>query len=110
MLNSLKDSMKRDELLDMIDGLYQQTEETIINTEKAVQAQDYPVLGARGHELKGMAANFGLMTLSALAAKIEKAARGENPEAQLEQMQRWVRDMRPTFYDTRSALDKWAKS
>lgn len=109
MLNSLKDSMKRDELLDMIDGLYQQTEETIINAEKAVQAQDYPVLGARGHELKGMAANFGLMTLSALAAKIEKAARGENPEAQLDQMQRWVRDMRPTFYDTRSALDKWAK-
>ncbi len=109
MLNSLKDSMKREELLDMIDGLYQQTEETIINAEKAVQAQDFPVLGARGHELKGMAANFGLMTLSALAAKIEKAARGENPEAQLEQMQRWVRDMRPTFYDTRSALDKWAK-
>ena len=110
MLNSLKDSMNRDELLDMIDGLYQQTEEIIGNAEKALQAQDFAVLGARGHEIKGMTANFGLMALSAIGAKVEKASRGENPEAQLEQMQRWVRDMRPTFYDTRSALDKWIKS
>lgn len=110
MLDSLKGSMNRDELLDMIDGLYQQTEDIIGNAEKALQAQDFAVLGARGHEIKGMTANFGLMALSAIGAKVEKASRSDNPEAQLEQMQRWVRDMRPTFYDTRSALDKWIKS
>lgn len=110
MLDSLKGSMKRDELIEMIDGLYQQTEDIIGNAEKAVQAQDFAVLGARGHELKGMTANFGLMALSAIGARIEKAARGENPEAQTDQIQRWVRDLRPTFYDTRSALDKWIKS
>ena len=110
MLDSLKGSMNRDELLDMIDGLYQQTEEIIGNAEKALQAQDFAVLGARGHEIKGMTANFGLMALSAIGGKVEKAARGEAPETQIEQMQRWVRDMRPTFYDTRSALDKWIKS
>lgn len=110
MLTGLKSSMSRDDLFDMIDGLYQQTEDIIGNAEKAVQAQDFAVLGARGHELKGMTANFGLMALSATGGRIEKAARGENPAAQLEQIQRWVRDLRPTFYDTRSMLDKWLKS
>ncbi len=106
-LESLKKSLGRDELLDMIDGLYQKTEEIIMQAERAMTLGDLPGLAARGHELKGMTGNFGLSDLSDLAAQIEKQAKGGEMTAELTPL---VRKLRPLFYDTRSSLDKWLKS
>lgn len=106
-LESLKKSLGRDELLDMIDGLYQKTEEIIMQAERAMTLGDLPALAARGHELKGMTGNFGLSELSDLASQIEKQSKTGEMTAELTPL---VRKLRPLFYDTRSSLDKWLKS
>lgn len=107
ILQPLKESMKADELLQMIDDLYEKCEEIIMHAEKAVQANDMLSLIARGHEVKGMTGNFGMKALSALGGKIEKLAREQAP---MDSLREPVRNLRPTFYDTRSTVDKWMKS
>jgi hypothetical protein len=47
-----------------------------------------------------------MLALSALGGRIETLAR---QAAAVDTIRPFVRDMRPTFYDTRSELDKWAK-
>ena len=41
----------------------------------ALAARDIAALAAKGHELKGMAGNFGMMEISHMAGEIEKHAK-----------------------------------
>lgn len=106
MLGSLKGSLGKDQMDEMMDGLYQKTEELIAAAEKAVQDKDVKALVSSGHDVKGMTSNFGLTALSDLGARLERQAK-EN--FAIDVLADIVKQLRPTYYDTRSLVDKWLK-
>ncbi|MEZ0262584.1 MAG: ATP-binding protein [Alphaproteobacteria bacterium] len=106
MLGGLKASLGNDAMNEMMDGLYQKTEELIAAAEKAVEDKDMKGLIGRGHDIKGMTSNFGLTGLSDLGARLERQAKENFP---LEALSEIVKKLRPTYYDTRSIVDKWMK-
>lgn len=107
ILGSLKDSLGKSQMDEMMDGLYQKTEELIAAAEKALGAGDVINLGAHAHAIKGMTANFGLSAISELSAKIERKSKDKAPP---EEIAEFVQKLRPTYYDTRSVLDNFLKS
>jgi signal transduction histidine kinase/CheY-like chemotaxis protein/HPt (histidine-containing phosphotransfer) domain-containing protein len=106
ILGNLKDSLGKTQMDEMMDGLYQKTEELIGAAEKAIAANDTTALAARGHDIKGMTSNFGLTSLSEISGRLERQAKEKAPMEVLEEL---VQKLRPTYYDTRSSLDKWLK-
>lgn len=106
VLGDLKKSLGAASLNEMMDGLYQKTEELIGAAEKAITANDLKELNGRGHDIKGMTANFGLTGLSEIAGRLERQAK-ENFSIDI--LADIVKKLRPTYYDTRSAIDKWMK-
>jgi HPt (histidine-containing phosphotransfer) domain-containing protein len=106
VLGGLKGSLGKDAVVEMMDGLYQKTEELIGAAEKAVEEKDTKALVGRGHDIKGMTSNFGLTALSELGARLERQSK-EN--FSIDTLADIVRKMRPTYYDTRSIVEKWMK-
>jgi CheY-like chemotaxis protein len=75
MLGGLKESLDVEQLKELLDGLFEKSDEIVVALNQAFSNQDVPTIAARSHELKGMAGNFGLTQLSLLAAETEKAAK-----------------------------------
>lgn len=74
-LGTLKESLPADQLQELINGLLEKTDEILDQLQTAVANQDIAEIGARAHELKGMAGNFGLVEISAIAGSAEKIAK-----------------------------------
>ena len=106
VLGGLKGSLGKDQMDEMMDGLYQKTEELIGNAERGIEAKDMKALVSAGHDIKGMTSNFGLTAMSDLGARLERQAK-EN--FAIDVLADIVKKMRPTYYDTRSIVDKWMK-
>lgn len=75
MLASLKKSLGRDQLRELIQPLFDKNDELVAAIAAAFEARNWQELMARAHELKGMSGNFGLTRLSRLGGEIEKAVR-----------------------------------
>lgn len=74
-LDGIRKSLDARKIAELLDELLVKTDELVAAIETAVQAGNATETMARAHELKGMAGNFGLTGVSAVAAAIEKAAR-----------------------------------
>lgn len=103
-LGGLKSSLGAEQLKEMMAGLYEKSEELIAAAEQALKDGDSRALGLRGHDLKGMTANFGLTELSSIAGQIERKARDGWSAAKLSDL---VARLRPVYEETRCALDIW---
>jgi signal transduction histidine kinase/CheY-like chemotaxis protein/HPt (histidine-containing phosphotransfer) domain-containing protein len=80
MLASLKTGLPPDQLKEMVGSLFENMDAILESMQVGVMQNDAPSLAARAHEMKGMAGNFGLTQLSAIAATLEKTAKaGETP-------------------------------
>jgi signal transduction histidine kinase/CheY-like chemotaxis protein len=77
MLVTLKDSLGKDQLGELLDGLLDKTTEIVAALQEASDKQDIDAIAARAHELKGMAGNFGLIEISDIASQAEKKARAK---------------------------------
>lgn len=77
-LSTLKDSLGKDQLQELLDGLIEKTAEIVEALQKASEEQDITAIAARAHELKGMAGNFGLVEISRIAGETEKKARSND--------------------------------
>lgn len=77
ILASLKSSLSPAQLEDLLIGFYEKAEELVAVIGRLYINKDFEQLGARAHELKGMAGNFGFKGVSALATEIEKAAKAK---------------------------------
>lgn len=102
MLGSLKDSLGKAQMDEMMQGLYEKTEELIVDAEKAAAEGDVAALGARGHDIKGMTANFGMTAISDIAGRLERQAKEKFP---LDTLVEIVEKLRPTYSDTRKQID-----
>lgn len=75
MIKSLLVGLGKDQTISLLDGFYEKAHELVTSIGHSFLENDMGVLGARAHELKGMAGNFGFTEISALAARIERAAK-----------------------------------
>jgi len=101
MLGSLKDSLGPDQMAEMMAGLYEKTEELIAAAEQAVNDNDVAALVHRGHDIKGMTSNFGMIAVSDIAGRLERQAKENFPMDALADI---VRQLRPAYDETRSLL------
>lgn len=103
-LQSLRDGMNADVFGEIISSLISKMDEIVEAMESFPAVADIRTVAARAHDLKGMAGNYGLKELSALAAHIEKAAKDDRGED--------VLDMLPLLPQTKdraqTAIENWA--
>ncbi len=103
MLESLLESLGADQLTGLIDGFLDKAKELIEALEKASQNRDAGAVVGRSHELKGMAANFGMARLSQLAKKIEHAA----STGELEKARQQITKLPDAFNTSEAKLAVW---
>ena len=75
MLKSLCSSIGKDQLMSLMDDFWKKSQELVSALIAAAQKKELAAIGARGHELKGMAGNFGMSSFSDIASQIETAAK-----------------------------------
>lgn len=102
-IKTLKSSLDKKQMDEMMRGLYEKTEELIAAAEKAARDGSMTDLSQRGHDIKGMTANFGMTALSDLAGRLERQSK---EGFSIETLSRIVQQMRPTYEGTREALEK----
>lgn len=107
MLGSLKSSLGKAQMDEMMQGLYEKTEELIADAEKAAAEGDITGLGSRGHDIKGMTANFGMTAISEVAGRLERQAKENFP---LDTLAEIVAKLRPVYNDTRAQLDAFMQN
>lgn len=76
-LESLKGNIPAKDIQDMLNDLMNKTDEIIEAMNTALTEEDTDILTAKGHELKGMAGNFGLMEMSKQAGEIETKSKSQ---------------------------------
>ncbi|GJL86011.1 MAG: hypothetical protein DHS20C02_17860 [Micavibrio sp.] len=103
MLKSLLDNLGKEQFSGLIDGFLAKADE-IIEVLNQVSAQnDVPAMGARAHELKGMAGNFGIKEVSEIAAEAEKESKLGNGESASEHIAKLV----DSNQNAKAAIKKW---
>lgn len=78
-LETLKGHISKKDIQEMLNDVITKTEEIVTGMNEALNKEDMVALSAKGHELKGMAGNFGLVEISAQAGEIESRAKTEAP-------------------------------
>jgi len=106
MLDNLRGSMGEDKFDDMLEEMLVKTESLLKAIADASGKQDMTQLAARAHELKGMTGNFGLMEISAIAAKAEKAAKNNETEG----LKILLAGLPEAHARAKTALDAWTGS
>ena len=76
-LDTLKGHISKTDIEEMLTDVIVKTSDIIKAMNSALEEDDREELSARGHELKGMAGNFGLMEISEQAGQIEAKAKNE---------------------------------
>lgn len=106
MLQSLLDTLGRDQFISLLHGFLDKSTEIIEILEGHIEENNIAAIGARAHELKGMAGNFGMKYVSDIAGKAEKAAKlAQNSDAIKN-----AKKLSAANDQTRDALIKWSQS
>jgi signal transduction histidine kinase/CheY-like chemotaxis protein/HPt (histidine-containing phosphotransfer) domain-containing protein len=102
MLDSLSSNLGKDQCVELMAGFMEKNEE-LVGVLQTLPQDDFESLNAKGHELKGMAANFGLKALSDVAGIIEDGSKAE--DAQM--IAAGVSKIQAVYNDSKAALDEW---
>ena len=105
-LESLKSNLGRDQLGTLLDGFVEKMDEIINDIESTANKNDFNKLGARAHELKGMAGNFGMKGVSHLAGQIEHSVNLSKHDEAISH----AAQINVVVENTRTALDDWIKT
>lgn len=105
LLGSLRKTLGAQQLNELLDGLLIKTDEIVASIANAIRDANVSELSARTHELKGMAGNFGLVEISGLASKIEKAAKS----AQTDAIGAFAAELPAAVARGRAAIESWKK-
>lgn len=87
-IQSLKDTLGKAQLVDLMQGFVKKTDEIVRAMAQAVETRNITLMRERAHELKGMAANFGLVELSMIAEDVESFAKNNQAEPAITEAQR----------------------
>ncbi len=105
MLQNLFDTLGEEQFTNLLQGFLDKATEIIEEIETTIKENNIPALGARAHELKGMAGNFGMKYISHLSSIIEKSAKTSQTEEAISN----ARKLNAANDQTRAALTEWAK-
>ena len=103
MLDTLVSSLGSEQLSGLMDGFMDKEVELIGNIQACIETRDISALGARAHELKGMAGNFGMKKVSEISGLAEKAAKTGNSDEALAQAQK----LNAAHEATMTAFEQW---
>lgn len=103
MLNSLVDTLGKEQFTKLLEGFLNKADEIVSLIDQILETRDIAGLAARSHELKGMAANFGMAEVSRIAGLCEKSAKTSDSEQALKQ----ARFLREANEQTKSAFTQW---
>ncbi len=108
MLQGLIDSLPKDQFEDLVNSFLDKTDEIVgvlvgMEAEGQGQTED---MHARAHELKGMAANFGLDGVADISAKIEKLAK----DRQFDQAMEMIKKLPEMNQEAQKQLTNWIES
>lgn len=106
MLETLLKTLGRTQFHGLMQGFVDKADEIIANMEQCAAEQNIAALGARGHELKGMAGNFGMKKVSDIAGQIEKMAKTAQNAAAIAQAQM----LNAAQVQTKAAFKNWLDS
>ena len=82
-----------EDLKDLIPGFMENRKKDIVQLSTLVQANDLPAIAQLAHKIKGAAAGYCFQQLSAFAARMEKAAKANDPSP----LPQLVEDMKTHF-------------
>lgn len=105
-LESLQNALGKEQFSSLLNGFIKKGDEIIENMVTASKNKDIAALAARGHELKGMAGNFGMIGISAIAGDVEKSAKTN----QLDDALQAAEKLSAANERTKAALQKWLES
>lgn len=77
LMEALKLSMNKGELMSLVDGFDEKAQEILAAMAESNRKKDWAELSKRAHELKGMSGNFGLRALSELTKELENIIKGK---------------------------------
>lgn len=103
MLHSLCESVGRDQIIALMGGFWDKAEELVKALTVAADKNDAIAMGARGHEMKGMAGNFGIEAISVIAGQIERTAK----IGQTEKATALARRLPSALAAAHEAFDRW---
>lgn len=106
MLESLKSSLAQEHLRELIEGFIEKSHDIIAVMHDIIEDNDMTALHARGHELKGMAANFGMKAVRELAEKIEQHAKAND----LKSIKAHMKNAPKIMSGTQNAIESWLQS
>lgn len=75
MIEALRTSLGDDAFNDLLKGFFDTADQLVETLVALEDGKDLPTIQARGHELKGMAGNFGFSELAAISKVIEDCAK-----------------------------------
>lgn len=78
MLMNLLETLGKVPFNELLNSYYEQADVIIDALEGALNDEDFKVIHDRGHEMKGMAANFGMTGLATIAKHIERAGKDKD--------------------------------
>lgn len=107
VLQTLKDNLPSEQLEELVRGALDKAGEIIVELHGALEEQDLSKLSAKGHELKGMAGNFGMKEISRMAAEVEKQARHGSIDQNLDAL---IADMPKAKARADAALAEWMRA
>jgi signal transduction histidine kinase/CheY-like chemotaxis protein/HPt (histidine-containing phosphotransfer) domain-containing protein len=108
LLKGLKEGLGEKETRDLLDDLLKKADEIIDSLKAALKNNDLESVWMRGHEMKGMCANFGLKAVSQKAQEIEKIAKDE--DVTIADINHHIEDMVTLMERSRIALDEFMKA
>ncbi len=106
MIQSLVDTLKKEQFSELLSGFLDKSSEIIENMESLMKGDNLPSLGARAHELKGMAGNFGMKKVSDIAGRVEKAAKMSQKNIAINEAQK----LKAADEQTKAAFKQWLES
>jgi signal transduction histidine kinase/CheY-like chemotaxis protein len=106
VLQGLLDALGKTQVEDLLKGYIEKADEIIKALDEQQKLQNVTTIKERAHELKGMAANFGIIELSQIAGRAEKAAQNKDLQSALQEVQKLP------FANQKAniALKKWLES
>jgi CheY-like chemotaxis protein len=106
MLDGLLDTLGKEALEELMEGFWAKASDIVTDIEKSAESGNRDALHAHAHELKGMAANFGLSVLSDLGARIERATKNGDERASITGD---IEKLRPCYEESLKAVQDWVR-
>ena len=106
ILEGLRSSVGEEKLKAIVKDMMNKADDILKAIDEASDSNNIDSIASRSHELKGMAGNFGLIEIGAIAEKVEKAAKAHK----VKELQAILPGLPPARDRARTAIQGWLEA